>query len=145
MLLSSLKVVFCGEEDADLKSTTSTAKAILAIVGQPVDACGWYGGMRELLWTNIPYDSAVVFARKIAEAVSTPCSVEVTTSDAEKWANSPLSDASALLTYKAVREAVKSGARAFAGRFPSSSEMDFSDIEDYEPGRDTPPGANFPS
>jgi hypothetical protein len=139
MLTTTLKVVFNATEQEDATSNSRVDKAIVAIVGRPVNACGWYGGMRELMWSNIPFDEAATFSAKIAETIDAPCSVEMTTSDPEKWANTSFSNAENLLTYKAVRNAVKSGDLVF-----STEGSPVGDTEDYQPGVTDPPSDQHP-
>jgi len=147
MLTATLKVVFNAENDTG--ATTRTDKAVVAIVGQPVDACGWYGGMRELMWNDIPFEDATHYTARIAEVIDTPCSVELTTSDPEKWANASFSDAENLLTYKAVRAAVKAGDLIFSTEgtpvSDNGGETDFPNTEAYEPGKHDPPSDQHPA
>ena len=132
MLTATLKVVFNADEYGDLK----VDQAVVKIVGQPVSSAGWYGGMRELIWGNIPFNDATVFCATIVDTIDTPCSVEMTTSDSEKWANASFSDAENLLTYKAVRNAVKAGDLIFAA--------EGSPVEGYQPGETDPPSDQHP-
>jgi len=131
MLTATLKVVFNADEYSD----RVVDQAIVAIVGQSVSAAGWYGGMRELVWNNIPFNDATAFSAAIVETIDTPCSVEMTTTDSEKWANASFSNAENLLTYKAVRNAVKAGDLVFAAE----------GTEDYQPGVTDPPSDQHPA